>query len=660
MKLYGKLFIINMLVLLTSSLFSFVSAASVSKIRAQNGVMDLSTWSFERDGILTLDGEWKFYWLKLYAPLELKDVQNPGDNFVVPGVWNYVKIAGKDLKGDGYATFKLKVQLPANYPELALYIQNFATSYKLWVNTDLVALNGKVGKSERDMVPHFASGVYTLKDPGRDLTLTLQIANYYSDKGGPWNSIFFGQKDLVFAKRDNILILDCIILGLLLSIGFYHLSIYLFRKKDPSYFYFGLICIIFSSGIFFNDHSELRTLYLSGFDWSWFTRIEFFLIYAALPIFIYFLQLIYSPVKVKAVFLVILSACVLFTVITIALPVKIFARFMFVYHIVTMLSMVYIFYMLIAAVRKKLEGALLQLICMCIFSFAIIFDIITANALMSTPQMTLGIGFSFIVLSQSIILAMRYTHSVSAIEAISGNMRFDHLDLTGSIDSLAKQLEKKANDLRQSEERFRDMAVLLPTVIIEMDKQLRISFINNAGLDTLGIDGIDSSGLLTDYVHPEDREKFTAQCMSILTEENVTFYEVRLLLKNGIKTTLLSKAAPITKDGKITGIRWNAIDLKPLLSSVILPEESFFKNYRFSPREKEVLMHLMQGFRIKEIAQKLFIAECTVKGHLSAIYAELGVKNKNEFFDLLKNFQVSRLGYDSFIFSILSKLIKEA
>lgn len=47
-----------------------------------------------------------------------------------------------------------------------------------------------------------------------------------------------------------------------------------------------------------------------------------------------------------------------------------------------------------------------------------------------------------------------------------------------------------------------------------------------------------------------------------------------------------------------------------------------------SNREKEVLRLLAQGFDNKEIAARLFIAEQTVKNHVSVIYSKLGVHDR--------------------------------
>ena len=49
-----------------------------------------------------------------------------------------------------------------------------------------------------------------------------------------------------------------------------------------------------------------------------------------------------------------------------------------------------------------------------------------------------------------------------------------------------------------------------------------------------------------------------------------------------------------------------------------------------SNREREVVACVAQGFKNKEIAEKLFISEQTVKNHLHHIFEKLGVSDRLE------------------------------
>jgi DNA-binding NarL/FixJ family response regulator len=50
----------------------------------------------------------------------------------------------------------------------------------------------------------------------------------------------------------------------------------------------------------------------------------------------------------------------------------------------------------------------------------------------------------------------------------------------------------------------------------------------------------------------------------------------------------------------------------------------------FSHREREVLALVVEGLQNREIANRLFLAESTIKSHVAAAFAKLGVRSRKE------------------------------
>jgi DNA-binding CsgD family transcriptional regulator len=57
-----------------------------------------------------------------------------------------------------------------------------------------------------------------------------------------------------------------------------------------------------------------------------------------------------------------------------------------------------------------------------------------------------------------------------------------------------------------------------------------------------------------------------------------------------------------------------------------------FDKYNLSPREKEVLAHLLAGHTLRMISGYLNIAQGTVNIHADRIYKKIGVNSKTELF----------------------------
>ena len=60
------------------------------------------------------------------------------------------------------------------------------------------------------------------------------------------------------------------------------------------------------------------------------------------------------------------------------------------------------------------------------------------------------------------------------------------------------------------------------------------------------------------------------------------------------------------------------------------------KEYKISPREKEVIKEIFDGLEVKEIAKKLFVSIHTVKKHMTSVYTKCRVQNRVELFNRLK------------------------
>jgi DNA-binding NarL/FixJ family response regulator len=56
---------------------------------------------------------------------------------------------------------------------------------------------------------------------------------------------------------------------------------------------------------------------------------------------------------------------------------------------------------------------------------------------------------------------------------------------------------------------------------------------------------------------------------------------------------------------------------------------------RLSPREKQILGLVVMGYMNGQIAERLFVAESTVKSHLSSAFAKLGVSSRTEAVELI-------------------------
>lgn len=58
---------------------------------------------------------------------------------------------------------------------------------------------------------------------------------------------------------------------------------------------------------------------------------------------------------------------------------------------------------------------------------------------------------------------------------------------------------------------------------------------------------------------------------------------------------------------------------------------------RLSPRERDVLEHLLDGHRVSTISQRLVVSEHTVRNHLKSMFRKLGVHSQPELIDFVRD-----------------------
>lgn len=103
----------------------------------------------------------------------------------------------------------------------------------------------------------------------------------------------------------------------------------------------------------------------------------------------------------------------------------------------------------------------------------------------------------------------------------------------------------------------------------------------------------------------------------------------RGFLLKGSSSELFLKCIRKVHDGEIwLNMRMTQAVLDALGSRPTTPASNH--KTELSPREMEVIQLVIQGYKNRDIAQKLFISEKTVKNHLSAIFNKLGVSDRLE------------------------------
>lgn len=120
--------------------------------------------------------------------------------------------------------------------------------------------------------------------------------------------------------------------------------------------------------------------------------------------------------------------------------------------------------------------------------------------------------------------------------------------------------------LRASEQRFKDLAELLPQMVYEVDTKGLITFGNRTAMEVTGYGQTDiDAGLnITTIFYPEDIDRAQENIARILRERVTGRNEYRIVRKDGTTFPVLATSAPIVQDGKVRGFRGVCVDITDL------------------------------------------------------------------------------------------------
>ena len=451
-----KRFIITLISLIAGMFF--ISGCGTDIKRSQHpeirdGVLDLRNWDLDRDGTIDLSGSWQIYWKQLLSGKDFDSQTAPQmtDLYKVPATWNGFEVNGEKLTGEGYATFVLEVRVQSTDTPLAFKIQDMDTAYNLYVDHQLVASNGVVGISRETMVPEFKPLTADFSITGDKFRVILQVSNFYHTRGGPWSKIQLGSAKNIKAKAESNLLTNGFLIGSIFIMGLYHLFLFTLRRKESSYLYFGVFCSLIALRSLLVSERYLH-IFFPGLNWEFLQKVEYLSFYAAVPIFAMFISSLF-PNEFKTPFLrLIQGISSLFILLVVFSHPRIFTATVNVYQIFTIVSGIYVFYVLFSAYREKRAGIMILLGGYLFLFITIINEILYVNALIQTGY-TISLGLFVFIFSQAFMLSQRYSIIFDQIEEQKVELSSTNVAYKDEIvarQALERNLRKSLQDFQDS------------------------------------------------------------------------------------------------------------------------------------------------------------------------------------------------------------------
>ncbi len=429
----------------TLSLFSSLPAQAQAA-EAKDGVLDLRNFPIEKQ-IAILDGDWSFYWEKLMNVHDFDTVRQQVFQ-KVPSMWRGALWQGRALGRDGYASYRLKVLLPkGNYKRLGIRVGRVNSSYVLLVNDTIIGGNGQLGKSFETETPQHLSRIYEFEVSKDTLDIVFHLANFHYHTGGLRDSVELSSPENLRESRELALFLDFMLIGSILIIGLYHLSIYFQRKEDKSNLYFFILCFavvlrIISSG------ERVLTYFIPDFNWEILIKMEFVSAMVALIYLSYFFRWLFFKDYWAWLIKLIVGVELVFSLIFVLLPAR-FSSYAIPYHNYTafVILLANLVVVVLAVVRKR-DGSLILVWGFALGAFFVANDILHNMNVVHTAS-TSPIGLLVFFFSQAVLLSNLSSKAFKKVLHLSDKLEETNQNLEEKVTERTVQLQKSNEELNQ-------------------------------------------------------------------------------------------------------------------------------------------------------------------------------------------------------------------
>jgi two-component system sensor histidine kinase ChiS len=389
---------------------------------AVRGVIDLRNSGLGHGMIVPLNGEWEFYWKRLITPDEFSTPVRPESDgyFNVPGTWNRITLKDQTLGSNGFATFRLTVLMDANDGQYGIKPFRFASAFRLWANGALIASAGKVGTDKASSIPQYLPQVVPLVPANGRVDLVLQVSNYHHTSGGPWEEIRVGNEDVLRSGFMRKLLIEMFIAGSIFVMGLYHVVLFLFRRRDGASLYFGLFCFTISIWAVLNGEMSLVQAF-RGLNWVAHRTVNYLALSLCMPFFFNYIRALFPRTPGWAVQVSNICAAVYALIILIA-PIRIFSAILPFYEIVILAAIAIVLFVVIRELFNKNREAIFVCAGIIIYFATVVNDILYNNYIIYTIMLG-HLGLFAFLLSQSTLMALRFSRAFQTAEKLSEDLQ---------------------------------------------------------------------------------------------------------------------------------------------------------------------------------------------------------------------------------------------
>lgn len=404
----------------------------------------------ENHKVLSLNGNWEFYWHHLLKPNDFVGQHHNRSYIQVPGPWGEQKINDHPLSNFGYGTYQYTFTIPKEdiRARKALSLYYVGSAYRIWINGKEYSGLGVVSTKRAKEIPNLQRQLIFFEPKSERIEIVIQVSNFSFREGGIVSEVLYGDSNVLIQSVLKDLILTILIVGGSLIFGIYNLIIYYLRKSDQALLYIGLLAVAFSIRTLLVTEN-IVFLFFPVLSWEVAIKLEYIIDVLGILLIPLIIQKLFSEETNEL--LVRLSKVIagLLLGINILTPSEIFTRLLPFGPLLLVSVIVYIIFdASIKAIAHKREDSTLNLLSVLLLMAAIINDILNYISIFPTFYMV-DYAFVIFILLQAIIVSNRYGRILKKNMELTEELENTNNTLEIKIEERTKTLKEKNQELKK-------------------------------------------------------------------------------------------------------------------------------------------------------------------------------------------------------------------
>ena len=427
----GRLFLaiaaLSMMIALVAPLFHDPVDRAAMPVRG--GVADFSRYGAVSRPI-ELSGSWAVTWLGGGTDA-IRPAVGAQAIVRVPGPWRGTRYAAGRLPESGVARFETVLRgLPAG--RYQLYLAPITAASRIIVDGEVQSSRGTIGASKQAVRYDIRSQTVPLVSTGHDLTVRIELASILHRENGLQESPVIGaaqpMEDWYALKWARTMLYDLSLL-LIAALG---IALFLYRPRDRASLYFGIACLAYLPNSAIIGFDNVLLIAFPGLTFPTMMAIQYFGGTIAMIFFLGTAHTLYPRESPRGMFgaivgmflAVLLAQIVLFGVLGDTLTASHIQRG---FIVLTLTTLFWVEGILVRAVMRGREGALLFLLGIALFMVSFAVEAVVVQGWVTADRAWayefISLGVLMVLYSHMLLMAERFSLAVMRAEDSNADLR---------------------------------------------------------------------------------------------------------------------------------------------------------------------------------------------------------------------------------------------